>query len=164
MGLRCVSKPWLSLICDPYFIKTDFNRNRNANNEKQHHDRLILVSEPRDFHSVDLKSLHSRDDFEALHMKFPPEQNPNHCMKIWGSCDGLLLMIDDVFNCSLVNPSTRQSRKLPKSPFSINSKYCLESYGFGYDSSNDDYKVMRISHRDYDYSVDRSENIVSVYN
>ncbi|CAL5415963.1 unnamed protein product [Camellia sinensis] len=92
---RCVSKPWLSLICDPYFIKTRRNRNRNTNSEKNQHERLILVSEPCNFHSVDLKSFQFRDDFEALHLKFPPEQNPNHCMESWGSCDGLLLLLDD---------------------------------------------------------------------
>ncbi|KAI8002255.1 F-box/kelch-repeat protein [Camellia lanceoleosa] len=159
---RCVSKPWLSLISDPYFIKTHLNR--NTTNEKHQHDRLILLSEPCDFHSVDLKSFEFRDHFEALHLKFSPNQSPSDCMEIWGSFDGLLLMLDDFFDCFLLNPSTRQSRKLPKSSFSVNSEYCFDSYGFGYDSSRDDYKVVRISHHDYDYEVDCADNIVSVYN
>ncbi|KAI8002256.1 F-box/kelch-repeat protein [Camellia lanceoleosa] len=160
---RCVSKPWLSLISDTYFIRTHLNR--NTNNQKHPHDRLIIVSHPTDFHAVDLKSFQSRHDFEALHLKFPPEQKPSDCMEIWGSCDGLLLMLDDFSNCFLVNPSTRQSRKLPKSPFSINSSEycCLDSFGFGYDSSNDHYKVVRISHHDYNYRVACADNIVSVY-
>ncbi|KAL7210302.1 hypothetical protein ACSBR1_031797 [Camellia fascicularis] len=113
-----------------------------------------------------LKSFQSRHDFEASHLNFPPKQKPSDRMEIWGSCDGLLLIIDDFSNCFLVNPSTRQSRKLPKSPFSIKSfEYCcLDSFGFGCDSSNDDYKVVRISHHDYHSRVACGDNIVSVYN
>ncbi|XP_028123696.1 F-box protein CPR1-like [Camellia sinensis] len=140
---RCVSKRWLSLISDHHFIKTHLNRSTNEP------EQLILISNFSDFYSVDLKSFQFRDDFVAVHLKFPPEQNPNRGVDIWGSCDGLLLMLDICFSCILVNPSTRESRKLPKSSFS-ESKFHLNSYGLGHDSSNDDYKVVRISNHDQD--------------
>ncbi|KAL7183119.1 hypothetical protein ACSBR1_041741 [Camellia fascicularis] len=95
-----------------------------------------------------------------FHLKFPPEQNPNRGIDIWGSCDGLLLILDICFSCILVNPSTRQCRKLPKSSFS-KSKFHLNSYGLGHDPSNDDYKVVRISNHDQDANC--ADNKVSVY-
>lgn len=73
-------------------------------------------------------------------------------------------MLNDYFSFFLVNPSTRQSKKLPISPFSMNSVdkcLCLDSYGLGYDSSSDDHKVVSIAH--YGYGCDFDDNIVSVY-
>ncbi|GMP76920.1 hypothetical protein CsSME_00033389 [Camellia sinensis var. sinensis] len=81
--IRCVSKPWLSLISDHHFIKTYLNRNTNEL------EQLILILDFSDFCSVDLKSFQFCDDFVAVHLNFPPEQNPNRCVDIWGSCDGL---------------------------------------------------------------------------
>ena len=73
-------------------------------------------------------------------------------------------MLNDYFAFFLGNPSTRLSKILPISPFSINSVnkcLCLDSYGLGYDSSSDDKKVVSIAH--YDYGSDFDDNIVSVY-
>ncbi|CAL5347129.1 unnamed protein product [Camellia sinensis] len=158
---KCVSKPWLALISDPFFIKTQLNRNTDDNH---HHDRLILLSSSSNFHSINFKSFQFQNNFEAFHLKFPSKQNPNLCKEIWGSCNGLLLMLNDYFSFFLVNPSTRQSKKLPISPFSMNSVdkcLCLDSYGLGYDSSSDDHKVVSIAH--YGYGCDFDDNIVSVY-
>ncbi|KAI8002254.1 F-box protein CPR1 [Camellia lanceoleosa] len=69
-------------------------------------------------------------------------------------------MLDICFSCILMNPSTKQSRKLPKSSFS-KPKFHLNSYGLGHDSSNNDYKVVRISHHDQDANC--ADNMVSVY-
>lgn len=159
---RSVSKPWFSLISNPHFIKTHLNRNTIE------HDRLILLSNSLDFYSVPLKSSQfNHDSLAALHLKFPPNQYPNHGRwSLRGSCNGLLLMLHNDRSCFLVNPSTRQSRKTPNSPFSKKSTFCYkfycDSYGLGYDSSNNDYKVVRISH--YFCISDCTEsNIVSVY-
>ncbi|KAG5554861.1 hypothetical protein RHGRI_012431 [Rhododendron griersonianum] len=63
-------------------------------------------------------------------------------------------------NYSLVNPSTRESRELPESPFTIESKV-LADYGLGYDSSIDDYKVVNISY--HHIETECADNVVSVY-
>ncbi|KAL7229537.1 hypothetical protein ACSBR2_008111 [Camellia fascicularis] len=92
-----------SLISNPHFIKTHLNRNTSE------HDRLILLSKSLDFYSVLKSSQFSHDSLAALHLKFPPNQYPNHGRwSLRGSCNGF--------------------------------------YGLGYDSSKDDYKVVRISH------------------
>ncbi|CAL5364225.1 unnamed protein product [Camellia sinensis] len=62
-----------SLISNPHFIKTHLNRNTSE------HDRLILLFNSVDFYSVLLKSSQfSHDSLAALHLKFPPNQYPNH--------------------------------------------------------------------------------------
>ncbi|KAI8032017.1 F-box/kelch-repeat protein [Camellia lanceoleosa] len=64
---------------------------------------------------------------------------------IGGSCDGLVCVYlvenyNDIIH--IWNPTTRKHKSLP----SFGKGFILSiSYGFGYDSSNDDYKVVRIS-------------------
>ncbi|KAG5547666.1 hypothetical protein RHGRI_013383 [Rhododendron griersonianum] len=68
-------------------------------------------------------------------------------------------MDDDEFNhYSLVNPSTREFRKLSPSPFAFDPSGCVDDYGLGYDSQSDDYKVVSISR-----SFRSNDNVVSVY-
>lgn len=116
---RSVSKPWFSLISNPHFIKTHLNRNTI----EQY--RLILLSNSLDFYSVLLKSSQfSHHSLAALHLKFPPNQYPNHDRwSLRGSCNGLLLMLHNNRSCFLINPSARQSRKIPNSPFSKKSTF-----------------------------------------
>ncbi|KAI8561384.1 hypothetical protein RHMOL_Rhmol04G0334800 [Rhododendron molle] len=74
------------------------------------------------------------------------------------SCDGLVLMLNLKFHYFVVNPSTRESRELPKPPFIK----AFDHYGLGYDdSSTDDYKVVNIS--SYDRETECADNVVSVY-
>jgi len=111
---------------------------------------------------VDLESSQLAEESVAVHLTFPTEQNPNDCDEICGSCDGLLLigfmMEDECFHYSLVNPATREFKILPQSPFTFDPWKCFNDYGLGYDSSNDDYKVVSISH----YG-ETPENVVSIY-
>lgn len=102
----------------------------------------------------------------AVQLKFPTEQNPDDWGEICGSCNGLLLIgssrfLDQCFQQYLVNPATRESRKLPECPFRIKPGYSFNDYGFGYDSSLDDYKVVNIGH--HDAVVNLAYSIVSVY-
>ncbi|KAK9288011.1 hypothetical protein L1049_016456 [Liquidambar formosana] len=62
---------------------------------------------------------------------------------VFGSCDGLLCIVFDMNTAVLWNPSTREYKRLPV-PCSSGRKSSLFGYGFGYDSSIDDYKVVRI--------------------
>ncbi|KAG5547667.1 hypothetical protein RHGRI_013384 [Rhododendron griersonianum] len=87
-------------------------------------------------------------------LKFPTEY-PG--FDVYGSCDGLLLIGDYVGVQYLANPSTREFRKLPPSPFKLHSWKFLNFYGFGYDSQSHDFKVVSISR--YRESAD----IVSLY-
>lgn len=79
---------------------------------------------------------------------------------IWNSCDSLILLTDLHFTLFLVNPSTGECKKLPPSPFSIGSYTEEQYYGLGYDTSTDDYKVVRICPDTFE----SNEFVVSVYN
>ncbi|KAG5554860.1 hypothetical protein RHGRI_012430 [Rhododendron griersonianum] len=155
---RCVSKPWRSLISHPSFIKTHLNRNTDKNTNK--YERVVL-SDHRNWYTVELDSSQFRHHSVAVRLDFPPGQNPRYCEEICYSCDGLVLMLDRGFRCCLVNPSTRESRKLPLSPFTSYSGFT--DYGFGYDSSIDDYKVVNICYYDEEADAGSADNVVGVY-
>lgn len=97
----------------------------------------------------------------AVPLNFPLGQNPRSCAEICYSCDGLVLMLDRRFRCCLVNRSTRESRKLPFSPFTSNPGFT--DYGFAHDSSIDDYKVVNICYYDVEADAGCVDNVVSVY-
>ncbi|XP_058215570.1 F-box/kelch-repeat protein At3g06240-like isoform X1 [Rhododendron vialii] len=142
---RCVSKPWRSLISHPHFIRT------HLANKK--HERVIFRYGDN-LYSEDFESFQFGDESVRAHFKLPTEEG-QHFYKIYGSCDGLLLIglwvRDDEWEyiCYyLVNPSTREFRKLPPCPSAFNGNpwKCFDGYGFGYDSQSDDFKVVCISH------------------
>lgn len=69
------------------------------------------------------------------------------CIHIVGSCNGLVCVSPTFVELVVTNPSTREHRKLPTPPFRphmhkiawIRQVVC---WGFGYDSSTNDYKVI----------------------
>ncbi|XAR62781.1 hypothetical protein NMG60_11017654 [Bertholletia excelsa] len=70
-------------------------------------------------------------------------KDPHKSVWIVGSCNGLLCIAIDEDAMFLWNPSTRKSKRLTCSGIRI--RYgCLVTYGFGYDESIDDYKVVGI--------------------
>ncbi|XP_071687355.1 F-box/kelch-repeat protein At3g06240-like [Rutidosis leptorrhynchoides] len=56
-----------------------------------------------------------------------------------GSCNGLVCISNFPDELLVTNPSTREVRKLPMIPHKIAINIC---WGFGYDSTSDDYKVV----------------------
>ncbi|KAK6914166.1 F-box domain [Dillenia turbinata] len=87
------------------------------------------------------------DDFNL------PVSETSRRFDLLGSCDGLLLIQiqSDELLC-LWNPSTGDFRKIPKSGAKLSNpddgEECL-AVGLGYDSSIDDYKVVRVSKSRY---------------
>uniref|UniRef100_A0A5B7A9R3 F-box domain-containing protein n=1 Tax=Davidia involucrata TaxID=16924 RepID=A0A5B7A9R3_DAVIN len=130
---RCVSKPWCALIDSPDFIKTHLNRSvQNSSN-------LSLIVKGKGLYSVDFDTLHRTVELDYTFMN-------SDAPDVLGSCNGLLLVGQGhVFY--LWNPSTRKYRQLPILPIQSPNKsvgFICKTYGFGYDSINDDYKVVRI--------------------
>lgn len=82
-----------------------------------------------------------------------------------GSCNGIVLAKDENDTIFLMNPTTREPCKLPLSPFALPLRESFVMYGFGYDSSTDDYKVISISFWDTDneHSPDCTDMFVSIY-
>lgn len=96
------------------------------------------------FYSLDYESPSSFEDIEddeAIVDLGYPGREPNDGVEIVGSCNGLicLLYVPDCF--ILWNPTIKESKELPISPFSPSyDDLCFK--GFGYNSSIDDYKVV----------------------
>lgn len=135
----CVSKAWDSLIKNPYFISSHVNhqsklRRRNDNN-------LFFVTTGS--HEVDY-SLHSDDQefSKYAQLEYMPFDNHHY---IVGACNGLLCLMDFQFSFDsifiLCNPIIRKSIALPKP--CLSSLLYKISVGFGFDSAQDDYKLLK---------------------
>ncbi|KAI8567216.1 hypothetical protein RHMOL_Rhmol02G0103600 [Rhododendron molle] len=142
---KCVSPSWNSLICDPYFAKTHLNRTNTQNPKYLDDQRNIVISSSLNLYSIDIGNANPT----TAKLDFPMLQNhaANSRVKVWSSCDGLLLVsYDDYSNLLLLNPSTRECKKLPAPSVVPNPVgTCWYGYGVGYDSSTDDYNVVMLS-------------------
>ncbi|XP_059629809.1 F-box/kelch-repeat protein At3g06240-like [Cornus florida] len=148
LRIRCVSKSWRSCISDPNFIKTHVN--------VQSHRRLLTISPLQlgySLHSINLEPTKATtiNDIEELKITDILDIEPcgDEWLKIIGSCNGLVcILYDKSFSFRrlyIVNPSTRVSKKVPK--FDFWYWMTSETYGFGYDHTVDDYKLLK-AHKD----------------
>ncbi|MBA0609936.1 hypothetical protein Godav_010850 [Gossypium davidsonii] len=136
LRFKCVSKLWCSSIDDPYFIKLHLSHSLKTNTNHS----LILRRWGYDFLSVNYDSL------KTTQVINPPLTNSR--IKILGSCNGLLALIDDKDRIFLWNPSTRKSQVLPSTEIEFSSTSISSApstyYGFGYEPISDDYKLVRM--------------------
>ncbi|KAK5810539.1 hypothetical protein PVK06_025851 [Gossypium arboreum] len=95
---KCASKHWCSLIDDPYFIKRHLSHSLKT---KTNHS-LLLRHYEYNFFSVNY------DSGEAIQRLNHPVGEQKRAIKILGSCNGLLALIDDNDRIFLWNPSTRK--------------------------------------------------------
>ncbi|KAL6985740.1 hypothetical protein U1Q18_019113 [Sarracenia purpurea var. burkii] len=140
LRFRCVSTPWRDLIDSTDFVKLHLNRSIETKTNLS----LILRDDNRLF-SVEFDSLD--DAVDAVHLDHHPLWCQEYGTEVWGSCNGLIFMSNALDTLVLWNPSTRKSRRLPYAPIefqNLSRYYESRIYGFGCDSSNHDYKVVRI--------------------
>ncbi|XP_047339489.1 F-box protein CPR1-like [Impatiens glandulifera] len=84
---------------------------------------------------------------------------------LYGSCDVLLCM-SDADNFFICNPSTRKSKKLTYESVDlpdINNIFYDCIYRFGYDNTNDDYKIVTLVFCQKEIRGDIDEYEVKVY-
>ncbi|XP_045802114.1 F-box/kelch-repeat protein At3g23880-like [Trifolium pratense] len=171
MKMKCVSKSFNSLICDPKFVK--MHRKRSSRNTLSY-----LVSYKDDFKKVDedtvvwsMTNLHNNnnlpaeDDYSFVPFSvgdllktpsmIPSLDDPYYCLidkdcrKVVGSCNGLVCLLGSSEHQTWFrfwNPATRTiSNKLG---FLCNVKYRYKltdwRFTFGYDNSTDTYKVVAL--------------------
>ncbi|XVF84614.1 hypothetical protein PTKIN_Ptkin17bG0051300 [Pterospermum kingtungense] len=143
---RCLCKSWKAIFSTSVFIRMHLNRvKENQYNDMQH---LILTSAYRlqsIKHQVCGGTTASDLDFP---LKYPLlKRFPNHRIKVLGSCNGLLCVSVPRKTLILWNPSIKEFKKLPLS-YPLHSDMQLQdSFGFGYDPSTNDYKVVRFANR-----------------
>ncbi|XP_021750805.1 F-box protein CPR30-like [Chenopodium quinoa] len=145
LRFKCVCKSWNSLIKSPNFIKLHLKQTLISNS-----DRHLLVSSEysSSLHSADLDLNHNLISCSELHH---PLKHHN-AVKLVGSCNGVVCISDESKNnVVLYNPLTKSRREIPVDQISNPSNDFIV-LGFGYDSKNDGYKVLRV--------VDESEVIL----
>ncbi|KAF3664066.1 hypothetical protein T459_07968 [Capsicum annuum] len=153
LQFRSVSKSWFALISSAEFVKTHLNISGKKHN-------VILTGLINAFTSRETQyvlrdySLSSlcNDDcvIEAFDLDYPMS-SPQQYVSIVGSVNGLICLMINEVDLVLWNPSIRKFKKLPDSRLKdkvtggnqcdIPKGVCVV-YGFGYDESSDDYKVV----------------------
>ncbi|XP_021290685.1 F-box protein CPR30-like [Herrania umbratica] len=137
---RRLSKYWNALLTSPSFIRTHLNYVKESESNSMH--RLILSS------TYTLQSMRY-GVCESCKLNFPriyPKRR-RFLFEILGSCNGLLCLVVSRKTLILWNPSIREFKKLPLScPLSNNKINKTDTFGFGYDYSTDDYKLIRFVH------------------
>ncbi|GFY82461.1 hypothetical protein Acr_02g0007010 [Actinidia rufa] len=139
---KSVCKSWLAMISDPQFAKKHLSL--LTKDDTIDPWRIMIRYPYHDLKSCSLHSIFHEPYGYAVDLDFPLKRLRRDVV-IVGSCDGLVCIsfsegqIDILY---IWNPSTRESHILPSFGKGLNRGI---SYGFGYDSSNDDYKVVRVA-------------------
>ncbi|KAL8051519.1 hypothetical protein ABFX02_06G152000 [Erythranthe guttata] len=148
---RCLSKPWRTFLSSTQFIKS------HLTNKILNQQNLLLITLSNSIQTIaDVKH-------DAVSRKL--DRIDGYTLKVVGSCDGLVLLVNEENDKFLVNPTTRHVAKLPNSPLALKGGYSSSMHGFGYDSYIDDYKVVALSYydSDTDYEPDCVDTFVDVY-
>lgn len=141
LRFRCVCKRWLSLISNPDFVKKHLHIAATDENYRRH--RLIVSNHDNIFRSCSLNSVVNRLSDIAIELDYP-FKIPGRIDYIVGCYNGLLCIdIGDAI-VFLLNPSTREFKRLPDLGVDLSLPNCSVSYGFGYDFSTLDYKVVAL--------------------
>ncbi|KAB1224801.1 F-box protein CPR30 [Morella rubra] len=138
LRFRCICKSWNSNITNPYFIATHLKKNK---------DRLLytaFIEKQRCLGVCD-------EGYNKILEIGIPIPLSYGLIQFAGSRNGLIcVVVEHCFGYSygqpdrvyLWNYSTRKLKTLPSTGLST-SNFAWNSYGFVYDSENDDYKIVR---------------------
>ncbi|CAL9226442.1 unnamed protein product [Arabidopsis halleri] len=132
---RILSKPCFSLIDSPNFIESHLNQTLQSGDHL-----MILLRGPRLLCTVNLDSPDKVTDVEH-------PLKTGGLTEVFGSCNGLIGLSNSPTDIAIFNPSTRQIHRLPAESVDFPEGSTTRGYvfyGFGYDSVNDDYKVVRM--------------------
>ncbi|KAK8281192.1 hypothetical protein V6Z11_D09G225500 [Gossypium hirsutum] len=91
--------------------------------------------------SLTLKSIFEDPNVNTTEIEYP-SKNESHSDWIVGSCNGLVCITIRENTVLLLNPTLRVSKRLPDIGFKKRRGYTV--YGFGFDASVDDYKVVGV--------------------
>ncbi|CAI0375947.1 unnamed protein product [Linum tenue] len=146
----CVSKYWLSLIKTPDFVSAHHFNQQSAISSSSNPHPLFLLRLCVGSALVNRYSIH-RDDRRFTHYAEikPPSSINNQSFSIVGSCQGLVCLMHDLYasNYTIIlwNPSIGKTFALPEPGVTFETHGGFEALlGFGFDSSTNDYKVVRV--------------------
>ncbi|KAK9741610.1 hypothetical protein RND81_03G117200 [Saponaria officinalis] len=166
---RCVWKPWRCLLSEAHFIKAHLDRTK----EFIYNGLLMLISSESNTMYRASISYNSLSEISALATELSFAVSLGFRNEGIPSCNRLMLIEDGTDKRLLVNPTTKEVRALPVSPYALDPRasftmYGLEydhvsMYGLGYDHVSDDYKVVTLSYYYTDKHELDSEMFVNVY-
>ncbi|CAL9013462.1 unnamed protein product [Prunus brigantina] len=138
LRLQCVCKSWRALISDSHFVMKHLI---HAEATCSINNSLTLFLSSTRLYSIvsiglDKDHVHVANRELDLPVKIPDIL----ITRIVGSCNGLICLQVNCTNIVIWNPCTGHSKLLPK-PYYLLSGFLF--FGFGYDSTTDDYKVIR---------------------
>ena len=144
----CVSKEWTALINSSNFIKKHLNHSIETNSDRTLILKEIFVNPPSQSRWFSVPYSDNDQLGKAVQI-----YQPLHNWEILDYCHGLVCLTfynryEEKEDVAIWNPLIRKCRKLPNEPIDKPSGslyYSCSSFGFGYDPSNDDYKLMRIA-------------------
>ncbi|XP_055811990.1 F-box/kelch-repeat protein At3g23880-like [Solanum dulcamara] len=160
LKLSCVSKSLLSLLSTPHFINTQIKF--SVKQSKNVNLRLVIVASVSGLvgKMCSVYSLICENSSVNVAKIDYPLKPPFGSAKFLGSCNGLICLTPMSFKLMLWNPSTGKHKEFQDSfvKWAVN---CYIRYGFGYDSVNDDYKVVKIF--SFSRNEGKFENRVKIY-
>ncbi|KAG7944356.1 hypothetical protein I3843_15G096700 [Carya illinoinensis] len=162
MRFKSVSKAWYALIRNPHFSTkhhtfaiSDHNRNQS---------RRVILERYRATIDTPRFSMHSNDalefsgDIHLIPQFFSEDINP---VVFVGSCNGIVCVLgissdryrggpepDRAWEIGLLNPATRESKRLPFVPRPPDFCPTFFNFGFGIDLNTNDFKVVKITYFD----------------
>ncbi|KAL8051585.1 hypothetical protein ABFX02_06G157000 [Erythranthe guttata] len=111
---------------------------------------LIFISESLAIHTID------KIEYDAVSRPIEIKPPQHKWYRVVGSCDGLVLLQTNESGIFLLNPVTLQLTKVPPATEKTRNTH---KYGFGYDSSIDEYKIVEAVKRRIWKRVDDSPYI-----
>lgn len=147
-----MSKPLHNSISDPHFVETNLTRQKKQ--------LAIFKSLPPSLFSIYIDESFGDNVAETKLDFLQVEWNI-----VLGSCNGLILLTKLHIYLILLNPTRRIYKKVPLPSSNISFYLSDANYGFGYDSSTDDYKVVEISYKYEDiifYGMDIANPLVKI--
>lgn len=143
-----VCKSWYSLITNPIFITSHLNLTKSTNiNNRSHLLLLRHYPENQNEEQYSLRCISNTfDNYSELECPF---KSFYWYFAVVGCCNGVLCLYHFIAPYTkrivLWNPSIRKSFTLPEPGITYKSHGGqMSTFGFGYDSSTNDYKVVRI--------------------
>ncbi|OIT03225.1 PREDICTED: F-box/kelch-repeat protein At3g06240-like [Nicotiana attenuata] len=137
---RCVSKQWLNFLSDPQFIK--FHLTIHADKLEK---KLIYVSASNSLHTITFNHNPQNGTTDAISRKLNFQQLSDNWVRVVGSCNGLVLVVNDEMIKYLINPTSLNYHRIPNFHLALPLPGSCSVYGLGYDFATDDYKVVTLS-------------------
>ncbi|KAI3746244.1 hypothetical protein L6452_08668 [Arctium lappa] len=138
---RSLSKAWCSRIASPDFI----SKHGSARNLQKVLIKHTTYCQGRP--TGDLYTLHLEDRLPLSEYKgITPVEFPNKDFNIIGSCNGILCVFGVDKLITLWNPSIRRKLTVPSHQYYFQDSFeGFNVYGFGFDPTTEDYKIVWIS-------------------